>query len=49
MGKMCCLEAEDDDGLDLKVILVVLVLALIFIGMFSAPPRRRAVLVYRCC
>ncbi|KAG8636605.1 hypothetical protein MANES_15G016750v8 [Manihot esculenta] len=49
MGKMCCAGSDDDGGLDLKVILVLIMLAFLVMSICIPPRQSRVYAVYRCC
>uniref|UniRef100_A0A2C9W8Z7 Uncharacterized protein n=1 Tax=Manihot esculenta TaxID=3983 RepID=A0A2C9W8Z7_MANES len=49
MGKIYFLESDDNWGLDLKVILVLIALAFLAISVCLPPRYPRVYAVYRCC
>ncbi|KAK9671844.1 hypothetical protein RND81_12G058400 [Saponaria officinalis] len=48
MGKLCC-SSEDDNGIDISGVLIVMFVAvMLFYLCVPAQPRRATVAVYRC-
>ncbi|PRQ39073.1 hypothetical protein RchiOBHm_Chr4g0421051 [Rosa chinensis] len=49
MGKLCCSGDDDEGGLNLTAVLVMIVIALVVMTVFSPQPRRGGVVaIYRC-